>query len=415
MINKLKWLALCTAGLSLVLPFGSIQAEEYSSEKESIQNATAQVDTETLGTAYHSEKEGFYALQSVLGRIDETLGNTEMDFVVGVDMGYTQLSNMLSGNLGAQLDLPVIKVDAGASYAKENAADEFTGTYTLYLSLKPKKRVLLPENSSGYTATTAAEQIALQNPGDKFNRLGDEFISAIEYGSQVMVNLKFQYKNKQDKVKWGGQLNVDWVGKVNVGGKLSKVDNETKKNIKITVSASQFGGDPNELLKVIPDQLVTCTMENPSPCFNIFSNTIDYIKNNYVNQFETLDKYNVARVFTSPYELSGPSLDLLTPDEPYPSRSILTSLAVKNMSEYWVQSLMDNRRADNLLNYYASELGADHRVALEDIRDNAIFNSFILADSVDYCKANPIGDYCRNREIETFSRLTQYDRKWLEI
>ena len=401
--------------IGLMLAFTVLGHVSASASEPLAAGATIQNDTLTLGTAYHSEKDGYYALQSVLGRIDESLGNTEMDFVVGVDMGYTQLANMLNGNLGAQLDLPVIKVNAGASYAKQQSADDYTGTYTLYLAMKPKKRTLLPANGEGFGTTQVAADLAGQYPGDKFNRVGDEFVSAIEYGSQVMVNLKFQYKNKADKVKWGGQLDVDWVGKVRVGGKLESVDNATKKDIKITVSATQFGGTPNELLKIIPNQLVNCTMENPAPCFAIFANTIAYIKTQYVTQFTKLDRYNVARVYTEPYRRSGPNLQALVPDGPYPSRSLLTKLAVKNMSEAWIQALMDNRRADNLLSYYASELAPDQRNALQDIRDNALFNSFILADSVGYCDDNPIGPFCRERELATKTRLSDYDRSWLDL
>ena len=71
--------------------------------------------------------------------------------------------------------------------------------------------------------------------------------------------------------------------------------------------------------------------------------------------------------------------------------------------------------ADNLLNYYATEFSSEHKTSLEAIRQNALFNSFILADSVSYCNRNPIGDYCRDRELETQGRVTGYDRKWLEL
>ncbi|CAM3700242.1 MULTISPECIES: hypothetical protein [Pseudoalteromonas] len=393
----------------------SATADQIANPEFTTQANNSDLDSVTLGTAYHSEKEGFYALQSVLGRVDETYGNTEMDFVVGVDMSYSQLSSMLDGNLGAALDVPVIKVGVGASYAKQNAADNYTGTYTLFLSLKPKKRLLVADPQTGFKPTQAALDLVNANPGDKFNNIGNEFVSAIEYGSQVMINLKFQYKNDEDKVKWGGQLGVDWAGKVSVSGKLQKVDEDVKRNIKITVSALQLGGDPTELLKVIPNQLVNCTMENPTPCFDVFKNSIDYIKTNYVTQFDTLDKYNVGRVLTQSYTDSGPSLSPLVPDDVYPAKSILTKLALKNMSDDWVQAILDNRRADNLLNYYASELNNSHRTALETIRDNALFNSFILADAVDYCKRNPIGNYCRDRELQTRGRVHQYDRKWLEL
>ncbi|WMN61951.1 internalin (plasmid) [Pseudoalteromonas xiamenensis] len=377
--------------------------------------SSSELDTLNLGTAYHSEKEGYYALQSVRGKVDETYGNTEMDFVVGVDMSYTQLSNMLDGNLGAALDVPVIKVDVGASYSKQNAADNYTGTYTLFLSLKPKKRLLVADPQTGYLPTQAAIDLVNENPGDKFNNVGNEFVSAMEYGSQVMVTLKFQYKNDEDKVKWGGQLGVDWAGKVSVSGKLQKVDSDVKRNIKVTVSALQLGGDPTQLLSVIPNQLVNCTMENPTPCFDVFKNTIDYVKTNYVKQFNALDDYNVTKVFTSNYKDSGPSLMSLVPEDTYPAKSILTKLAMKNMSDAWVAAILDNRRADNLINYYGSELNNQQRSAIEQIRDNALFNSFILADAVAYCKRNPIGSYCRTREVDTQSRLNQYDKKWLEL
>ena len=372
-------------------------------------------DTVVLGTAYHSEHEGFYGLQSVLGTVDETYGNTELDFTVGVDMSYSQLANMLDGSLGAQLDVPAIKVNVGASYAKQTAADKYTGSYTLFLSLKPKKKLLLASDDSGYQATQVAKDLVNANPGDKFNDIGDEFVSGIEYGSQVMINLKFEYKNAEDKVKWGGQLDVDWVGKVNISGQLSAVDNSVKRDIKITVSAVQMGGDPNRLLTVIPDELNDCTMENPKPCFDIFANAINYIKTDYINQFDSLDKYNVVNIYTDKYEKSGPGLAVLVGDGAYPSKTLLSKLAAKNMSQSWIEAIMDNRRADNLLSYYASDLPSEHRAALETIRDEALFNSFILADAVSYCNRNPIGDHCHTRELDTKSRVNTYDRQRLEL
>ncbi len=413
-MKLIKPLSLCASGLMLttyVLATGMSQSNIQNIQS----NAAANNDTVTLGTAYNSEKEGFYALHSVSGLIDETYGNTEMDFVVGVDMSYSQLSNMLDGNLGAALDLPVIKVGVGASHAKENAADNYTGTYTLYLSMKPKKKKLVPESGKGFQPTPAALELVEAYPGDKFNRVGNEFVSVIEYGAQVMVNLKFEYKNQEDKVKWGGQLDVDWIGIVDVSGQLEKVDNETKRNIKITVSATQMGGDPNRLLSVIPNELIECTMESPKPCFDIFANTINYMKTDFIHQFNTLDKYNVTQVQTSGYLDSGPFLSPLIPENDYPSKSILTKLATKNLSEQWVQAIMDNRRADNLINYYGSELSSEHRSALESIRDDALFNSFMLADAVSYCQRNPIGEYCRDRELSINSTINKYDRAWLEL
>jgi hypothetical protein len=231
MTCKLKPLAqaLCLLGLSAFTEAAYARSTESNIEipsdkqKEQLQNAIvsgADNDTITLGTAYNSEANGFYTVPAVLGSVDETYGNTAMDISVGVDMGYTQLATMLDGRLGAQLNVPAVTASVGASYAKEHAADNYTGTYTLFVSLKPKKQLLVPDDDSGFQATQGAKDLVNANPGDKFENVGDEFVSAIEYGSQVMVNLKFEYKNAEDKVKWGGQLDVDWVGAIKVNGEL---------------------------------------------------------------------------------------------------------------------------------------------------------------------------------------------------
>ncbi|MCJ8272959.1 MAG: internalin [Psychrosphaera sp.] len=411
--------AFCLLGLSAFAQASyAAQSVSQLADIGTLQRSTASGednDTVTLGTAYHSEKEGFYALQSVTGTIDESYGNTEVAITVGVDMSYNQLSNMLDGNLSAQLDVPVIKVNAGASYAKEHAADNYTGSYTLFASMKPKKRLLIPNDGSGFQATQGAIDLVNANPGDKFDDIGDEFVTAIEYGSQVMVNLKFEYKNAEDKVKWGGQLDVDWVGKVNVSGQLSAVNNDVKRDIKVTISAIQRGGDQNKILTVIPNGLASCSMQNPQPCFDIFKNTINYIKTDYIHQFNDLNDYNVTKIFTDRYRASGPGLDVLVPQGAYPSQSLLTKLAIKNMSEGWIEAIMDNRRADNLLNYYAADLSTADRNAIEDLRENALFNSFILADAVAYCNRNPIGSYCRTREVQTQGNVSAYDRNLLEL
>jgi hypothetical protein len=411
---------LCLLGLSAFTQaaYADQSVTQSNIVKENIQFSTASGadnDTETLGTAYHSEKEGFYDVTAVNGVIDETYGNTEMDITVGVDMGYSQLANMLDGKLGAQLDVPAVSVSVGASYAKQNAADNYTGTYTLFAAMKPKKRMLVPSDDSGFQASQGALDIVAANPGNKFEDVGDEFISAIEYGSQVIVNLKFEYKNAEDKVKWGGQLAVDWAGKVKITGELSATNNDIKRDIKITVSAKQLGGDESRILTVIPDEIIKCTMENPQPCFDIFANTITYMKTDYINQFNSLDDYNVVKLFTDKYKTSGPGLNSLVQSGANPQKSILTKLTIKNLTEKWVEGILDSRRASGLLNYYGAQLTSSQRTALEGIKNNALFNASLYAESVQYCKDNPFGDYCRDRELEVSTYVYSYDRNLLEI
>ncbi|WP_230390725.1 hypothetical protein [Reinekea sp. G2M2-21] len=370
-----------------------------------------------LGTAYHSDKQGFYGFQSVNGLIDETYGNTESEIQFSVDLGYKQLLNMVNGSLDASVKLTAVSVDAGGTYASKNAADEYTGTYTVYINLKPKKRLLVPANSDGYSPTAAAVQLANAYPGNRLEELGDEFVMGIEYASYLIVNMKVEYRSAEDKRLIGGYLSVDVNGIVSVDGDLSFVDEDIKRSVKISISAKQVGGDPLELAKIIPNGLMQCSLNNPDPCFNLFSETVNYLKADYINQFPTLDKYNPVKLYTHRYEYSGPNLDILTPVTGYEEVGYLTKLTINRMSDEWVQAMLDKRRAENIVNYYASSLTSAQKAAINDIADKARANAYLFADSVDYCNRNPLGPHCRQREQEIYDGgyVKTYDASLLDL
>jgi len=370
-----------------------------------------------LGTAYHSDKQGFYGFQAVNGQIDESYGNTESEIQFSIDLGYKQLLNMVNGSLDASVKLTAVSVDAGGVYASKNAADEYTGTYTVYINLKPKKRLLIPSSSQGYAPTAAAVQLANAYPGNRLEELGDEFVMGIEYGSYLIVNMKVEYRSAEDKREIGGYLSVDVNGIVSVDGDLSFVDEDLKRSVKISISANQVGGDPLELAKIIPDGLMQCSLNNPDPCFNLFSETVTYLKSDYVHQFPTLDKYNPVKLYTNRYEYSGPNLNVLTPGAGYEDVGYLTKLTINRMSDSWVQAMLDKRRAENITNYYGATLTAAQKAAISEIGDKARSNAYLFADSVSYCNQNPLGPYCRQREqdIHDGGYIKTYDASLLDL
>ncbi|EAR10565.1 hypothetical protein [Reinekea blandensis] len=370
-----------------------------------------------LGTAYHSDKAGFYGFQSVNGQIDETYGNTEAEIQFSLDAGYKQLLNMVNGSVDASVKLTAVSVDAGGQYASQNAADEYTGTYTVYINLKPKKRLLVPANEYGYQATAAAVELANLYPGNKPEELGDEFVTGIEYGSYLIVNMKVEYRSAEDKRRIGGYLSVDVNGIVSVDGDLSLMDEDIKRSVKISISAKQEGGNPLELAKIIPDGLMQCSLNNPEPCFNLFSETVTYLKTDYINQFPTLDKYNPVKLYTQRYQTSGPGLAVLTPVSGYEDIGYLTKLTMNRLSDAWVSSMLDKRRAENIVNYYGSALSTTQKQQIEAIVDKARANAYLYADTVAYCNRNPYGPYCRDRETELTDGgyIQTYDADLLDL
>lgn len=371
-------------------------------------------DTVTLGTAYHSKKNGFYGLHSVKGVIDQTYGNTRSEIFIGVDLGYKEVLDMVSGNVEASLNIPAIRAGVGANYAKDVAADEYTSSYTIYFSVKPKKKILVPASDNGYEVTDVALELVQEFPGNKFNEVGDEFVHAIEYGSFLIINLNLEYKNSKDKRKIGGHLNVDWAGGVEVSGALSLLDEEVKKSVKISVSALQGGGNANELTDIIPDGLMLCSLNSPAPCFKLFENSVAYLKNTYIKQFTSLDKYNVVNLYTRRYDESGANLMALVP-EIYEEISFLSKLAKKSMTDNWVESLLDKRRADNILTYYTENLDDQTKLDIEMIVHKAYSNAFLYAHTVNNCNQNPNGNFCARAQQDAEPYIELYDRSILNL
>lgn len=369
---------------------------------------TDNVDTVPLGTAYKSKGNVFLGLQSVTGAEVEDLGNSKIDFRVGVDLGYEQALKLIDGKVDAGFKFPAVRVDAGANYAKDISADKYTGTYTVYSSVKPKARMLMPSSTTGYLPTQAALDLAVAQPGNKANNLGDGFVHGFAYGSNVVINMKIDYRNESDKRTIGGYLSVDWIGKVKVDGKLQKLDDSKRQSIKISVSGYQSGGDPNRLLSIIPNGIMRCTLLNPEPCFALFESAVKYLKTDYINQFNSLDDYNVTDTYLADYQDSGPQLQQLVPAQGYVAVNYLTKLVVKELTSRWIEERLTYRRAKNLQRYYASQFSTSELEQLREIETSSRSNANLFADMVDYCEQNPEGNYCIEYEAQNLSYYRDY-------
>ncbi|MCG7561105.1 MULTISPECIES: hypothetical protein [Pseudoalteromonas] len=373
------------------------------------QSATSNVvDLAPLGTAYQSKGDILLGLKSVDGQTVEHLGNTNIDFRVGVDLGYEQALKLIDGKVDAGFKFPAVRVDAGANYAKDISADRYTGTYTVYSSVKPKSRILMPVTDAGYQPTQAALDLAQAYPGNKAANLGDGFIQGFAYGSNVVINMKIDYRNESDKRTIGGYLSVDWIGKVKVDGQLQKLDDEKRQSVKITISGYQSGGDPNRLLQIIPNGIMSCTLLNPEPCFNLFESAVNYLKTDYINQFQSLDDYNVTDTYVARYLDSGSNLQQLIPAQGYEAINYLTKLVVKELTSRWIEERLTYRRAKNLQRYYASQFNAEQLNQLSEIETASRANANLFADLVDYCERNPEGNYCIDYEAANLAYYRDY-------
>ncbi|AOT09951.1 hypothetical protein [Pseudoalteromonas luteoviolacea] len=367
-------------------------------------------DHVAIGTAYDSQKKRFLNVQPVAGVVDETFGNTELKFTTGIDLNYDDMLRSLNGSVDVDVNFPVVRVSAGASLAKEMAASTYSSSYTFSASSTPKKHLYLPKNvNQGYTLSEVGENIA-NNYQTKIQTLaGDEFVTGIEYGASVLVNLKIDYGSNRDKSEIGGYLDVDLYGGVfNVGGQLKYLKDDTKSSIKITVRAVQQGGDPKQLLSIIPNNIITCSLDNPKPCFDMFYEAVNYSKNSFRQQLNTLSDYNVVRYYTTRYDNSSLALRALVPE--YQVVRNATKWLISELEDDFKQSILDEQRAQSLLNSYYAYLPEAQRTSVEQIKDYAYDNAWFFFNAAQFCRDNPFGYACENKVREMKQACEQRGR-----
>lgn len=369
-------------------------------------------DTATLGQAFHSGKAKMLNVDCVTGDVTEELGNVSGAFNLKLDLGFDDLIDRLSGNLAVGVNFPTVRAGASARYATDNTATANSSTYNFLWRATPKKRTLKRPTSGQFMLSEYGLSVA-KDLNTSMEKCGDEFVSSIEYGATLNVTMKMEFRNEQDKRDIGGKLKVDVLqGTVNVDGNLDYLSQEVKKSVKITVEATQQGGRPLEILKIIPDNLVSCSLDNPSVCFNVFSQAIKYAKGDLPQQFTSLDSYNVIKYTTQKYAESG--VDKLTPSAGYPTVNVLVEEARENLDHLFQDALVDRARARKLISSYSEWLTDDLNQKLVDLEAKANSNANRLSSAAVFCYDNPYNG-CLEREADVKKQLSSYDKSLLSI
>jgi hypothetical protein len=360
-----------------------------------------------LGTAYNRFSGKFLNFQTIKGEVQED-GNTDSNIVSENDLNFRQLSSRLSGDLTIELDFPAIQADAGASVALESASDNYTSNYIYSVINKSKSQVLRGINAAPSPVLSAAGQIIADqyDDGDLNNtkllqRVGTDYVSEIEYGSQLFVSMKMAFLNATDKLNISGYVSIDDAsGTVSFDGSLGVMSSEIKKSVKITVSAHQFGGDPLGLLTILPNNILSCDLDTPTACLELFENAVNYGKgegawvgNGFKDQVINLADANVIGYQTSAYDDGSAQMQALVPSS-YSFNN--NSVIIEQLEREYVDELKSRSRAQATLKHYGSYLTGAQRTELTSINQATTNNAFALASLSDYCRDNYAGGDCDN-------------------
>jgi hypothetical protein len=397
--SLLATVGLCQQGWAETFDTALItQAQAVAQAADSFENLIPGLlnDHVILGTAYNADTKEFLNVQTVAGLENEQLGNTVVQFELVNNGSYDDVLKQLNGNVDVDVSFPVIRVDAGGHIAKEMASTEFASTYTFEASLTPKKRVLQPfDSNTGFTLTPAGDLLARQYQAQLMAMAGDSFVSEIEYGAQLLINMKIEYLSERHKTDIGGYLGVSY-GAGNIGisvdGKLNYIDEDIKRSVRITVRALQKGGDPKQLLQVIPNNIISCSLDNYAPCFNMFEQVVHYASDTFGDQFNALSDYNVVRYKATPYRVS--SADVRRLDSADQVIRFETTYRTLWLEDQFKKSVNHEHRARSMLAKYGSWMTGQQLAKAEAIKTAAYNNAWIYSEYATLCRDNPYGNAC---------------------
>jgi hypothetical protein len=408
-VTSLVATSLSTAAFALDSTSDSTSAKnaQISQKATTISNLTSSGPTNIpgllndhirLGTGYNRDTNEFINVQTVDGYVEESLGNTVAEGGLTIDGSYEDALSILNGKVDIDATFPVVRIEAGADLAKEMTSTEFSNTYTFQAWMTPKKRVLKPhDNNVGYTVTSAGNTLANQYQGNLMAVAGDSYISEIEYGAQLLVNMRVEYLSEQHKLDIGGYIGVDYakgnVG-VSVDGQLRYIDEDLKKSVRISVRAVQKGGDPKQLLNIIPANIITCSLDNYEPCFELFVEAVNYANNDFSAQFNNLSDYNVVRYTANPYATSSLDVRRLDPaDQPITFGTTYQTLWLESAFK---TAISHEGRARSVLAKYSSWMDNTQRNAAEQVKKASYDSAWIYNEYALMCRDNPYGSACKD-------------------
>ncbi|RYZ86536.1 MAG: hypothetical protein EOP04_13680 [Proteobacteria bacterium] len=144
-----------------------------------------------------------------------------------------------------------------SEFASKNATTEYSSSITLVNKVSLKKLLL---SSPRLTKTGKAELEEDRARDTVRETCGNEFFNEIEYGAQIFVVAKFDFASAQDKIEFKGNASVSLLGIGEIGGNISHLSDKVKKSGRVSISARQVGGNPEELSKILSSGVISCSL-----------------------------------------------------------------------------------------------------------------------------------------------------------
>ncbi len=136
---------------------------------------------------------------------------------------------------------------------------------------------------------------------------------------------------------------------------------------------------------------------------------------NFKNQFDSLDKYNVIKYYTKTYEESGLQSLIQQINRPVVAKNV--KILRQGLDDSYKAAILDYQRASRMLTIYSQYMTDEQRNIIKDIREKALNNSTVFTEAAVYCYDNPYGTDCIDNTATAKASVQDYEdkRNYFEI
>ncbi len=268
----------------LALSTFACKSDGHKSQLESEISGSATSLPSDLGVGFDSETQVIKS-QCVSGS-PVWRGAQDSSIEYGQDLSFNDIMKSYGGGAKVGATVYGFDVKGGADFATQNAATEYSSNLTLTNKITLKKLVL---SNPRLTAIGKSELSNGRAKDTVRETCGNEYFNEIEYGAQIFVVAKFDFANAQDKIEFKGNASVSLLGVGELGGNISHLSDNVKKNSRVSISARQVGGNPEQLSSILSTGVISCSLVDfDKTCLPALTAIVKYASEDFRKSLESL-------------------------------------------------------------------------------------------------------------------------------
>lgn len=248
-----------------------------------------------LGQGYDSHSESFRSRCADYTDHYIYAGTPQAEVRFDKSLSHEELLDILDVNVSGKMSYGAFNAKGAATFATEAASSNLSESL-VFVSQTRGRSVLMDQaqlTRLGRDAAASGDSQAIRTD------CGDQFVRRVDLGSQLLINVKFEFANQDIKANFEAEIDFDYLSLFSVAGAAKVASEKYHNNIQVAISALQIGGKVQELNKALAATsdgdglaIVNCDFAHPEACQKALSKLIKYATTNYVAQIANLD-YNI--------------------------------------------------------------------------------------------------------------------------